>query len=280
MESSRFPYLKDQAASDWLAELGRKLECPVCLKTFTDSPIFVCENQHAVCSTCHTRLKAENKGCPQCRGRLTNKQNLVVEGILDTLPKKKCKYECEFKKTDTELVKEHEENCLAKPVPCGWCEEKIPMRDISKHIIENHYNNFVLIEGAFSEEFGLVQDILNLEKDLEWNIQSPLKVSGKHFIFNMTEYDQKHVLSWFSYCGGPNQAKEYKYKIKILDPDVEDPDVDVDYLSSHTSKCVSCELSFQEMRENSHGAAVISKEFLKSAAKENEFRYAITISKQ
>ena len=95
----------------------------------------------------------------------------------------------------------------------------------------------------------------------------------------MTEYDQKYVLAWFSYCGGPNQAKEYKYQIKILDPDRAQGLEPEPFLSSHTVKCVSCELSFQEMKENSQAAAVFSKEFLKSVAKDNMLEYAFNISK-
>jgi len=268
MEGSKFPYLKDQAATGWLAQLGRKLECPVCLKTFTDSPVFVCENQHAVCSTCHTRLKAENKACPQCRGQLTNKRNLVVEGILDTLPKKKCKYECDFKKTDSELVQEHEEHCLAKPVPCGGCKEKIPMRDISKHIMKNHHprGNSKMESANATNATALMLDLNNLEND-GWSFQHPVKEHGKNFIFNLTEVDEKYVLLWISYCGSPREAKAYNYQFEIVDLDGTEDDENV--VSSYTSKCVSCELSFQEIKEHTQGAAVFTKEFLKSAVSDD-----------
>ena len=287
MEGSKFPYLKDTSLSDWCAQLGGKLECPVCLKTFTDSPVFVCENQHALCSMCHTRLKAENKGCPQCRGRLTNKRNLVVEGILDTLPKKKCKYECDFKKTDSDLVKEHEEHCLAKPVPCGGCKEKIPMRDISKHIMKNHQPRGNSIMKSAN---ALILDLSDLENH-GWSFQHPIKELGKNFIFNLTEVDEKYVLLWISYCGSPKEAKKYNYEFQtlernVMDPEIEDDDENVEVLSFHKSKCVSCELSFQEIKEHPQGAAVFTKEFLKSAEvvySDNEADFlavAIDITKQ
>ena len=39
-----------------LLEMERDLECPVCLIPIRSPPIYVCENQHGLCSTCRTKI--------------------------------------------------------------------------------------------------------------------------------------------------------------------------------------------------------------------------------
>ena len=45
----------------WLEAMSKAIEkdmdCPVCLNTFFDPPIYLCENQHDLCETCRTVLK-------------------------------------------------------------------------------------------------------------------------------------------------------------------------------------------------------------------------------
>ena len=103
----------------------KSLECPVCLATIKDPPIFQCEKGHGLCQTCREPLKAENKPCSVCRGRLTDTRNLAVENMLEQLPKIKCKYEgCTFQRSNGELVKRHEdEECRERPVRCEFCQE-------------------------------------------------------------------------------------------------------------------------------------------------------------
>ena len=40
----------------WYKEMEKDLECPVCLNNILDPPIYVCVNQHGLCSTCHKKL--------------------------------------------------------------------------------------------------------------------------------------------------------------------------------------------------------------------------------
>ena len=37
-------------------ELKDVLECPVCLNSFLDPPIYVCVNQHGLCLACQTKF--------------------------------------------------------------------------------------------------------------------------------------------------------------------------------------------------------------------------------
>ena len=41
---------------EWYRDMEKDLECPVCLNSILDPPVYVCENQHDLCSTCHEKL--------------------------------------------------------------------------------------------------------------------------------------------------------------------------------------------------------------------------------
>ena len=47
---------------DQIIEKEKELECPVCLEV-ASSPIFMCSEQHLICSTCRPKLS----NCPECR---------------------------------------------------------------------------------------------------------------------------------------------------------------------------------------------------------------------
>merc|ERR1712179_309885 len=53
---------------DQISEKERELECPVCLEVAC-SPIFMCSEQHLICSTCRPKLSK----CPECRVVYTGK---------------------------------------------------------------------------------------------------------------------------------------------------------------------------------------------------------------
>ena len=47
----------------------KSLECPVCLETIKDPPIYLCEKGHGLCQTCREPLKAQDRPCPVCAAR-------------------------------------------------------------------------------------------------------------------------------------------------------------------------------------------------------------------
>ena len=49
----------------FIKELEEDLECVVCLET-GESPLYCCQEQHLVCSTCRPRVR-ETGQCPYCR---------------------------------------------------------------------------------------------------------------------------------------------------------------------------------------------------------------------
>ena len=108
---------------DWVA---KSLECPVCPETIKDPPIFQCEKGHGLCQTCREPLKAQNKPCPVCRGKLVDTRCLALENMLEQLPKIKCKYEgCTFGRSNDELLSEERGRSNVKhdkrPLLCQSC---------------------------------------------------------------------------------------------------------------------------------------------------------------
>ena len=52
----------------FIKELEEEVECVVCLET-GESPLYCCEEQHLICSTCRPRVRERGR-CPSCRVRL------------------------------------------------------------------------------------------------------------------------------------------------------------------------------------------------------------------
>ena len=48
-------------------ELEEELECVVCLNT-VESPLYCCQNQHLVCSSCRPGVRERGR-CPSCRAQ-------------------------------------------------------------------------------------------------------------------------------------------------------------------------------------------------------------------
>ena len=72
----------DVAFPDWVT---KSLECPVCWETIKDPPVYLCEKGYALCQACREPLKAQDKPCPVCRGKLVDTRNLAVENMLEQL---------------------------------------------------------------------------------------------------------------------------------------------------------------------------------------------------
>ena len=71
-----------------IIEKEKELECPVCLE-IACSPIFMCSDQHLICSTCRPKLS----NCPECRGRYRgkNKRHRYAEKTAEELKRLKDK---------------------------------------------------------------------------------------------------------------------------------------------------------------------------------------------
>merc|ERR1712183_383262 len=69
-------------------EKRKELECPVCLE-LACSPIFMCSEQHLICSTCRPKLS----NCPECRVayRGQNRRHRYAEKTAEELHRLKIK---------------------------------------------------------------------------------------------------------------------------------------------------------------------------------------------
>ena len=57
------------------------LECPICLDTADQPPIFQCPEGHLICESCSQHLDA----CPQCGHALMNSRNRTAEELASKL---------------------------------------------------------------------------------------------------------------------------------------------------------------------------------------------------
>merc|ERR1719440_2745298 len=73
---------------DQINEKKKELECPVCLEVAC-SPIFMCSEQHLICSTCRPKLS----NCPECRVVYTgkNRRHRYAEKTAEELERLKIK---------------------------------------------------------------------------------------------------------------------------------------------------------------------------------------------
>ena len=74
-----------------------------------------------------------------CKGKLTDKRNLMVETMLDRLPKTKCVFpECSFQGIDHQAVFDHQEDCCHRKAPCGICGQSVAMSSLDNHLKDEH----------------------------------------------------------------------------------------------------------------------------------------------
>lgn len=119
------------------------LECPVCLRTVYDAPIYRCENDHIMCKTCHERLLSQGGRCPFCRSNTlaSDKRSRILEAICARFPKTECKHPgCTHAMTDPYDLGIHEgTECSHRPHPCPLCTEPVRMSGMHQHLNANHF---------------------------------------------------------------------------------------------------------------------------------------------
>ena len=240
------------------------LECPVCLETIKDPPIFLCEKGHELCDKCRDQLKAQGKPCPVCQGKLTDARCWAVEKMLEKLPKTDCKHEgCTFARSDAQRVKNHEEKeCKLRQVQCISCQQPVAISRLYDHRLTDHNKT----PGNFAG-FGVETGIKLLKLTMTRNglhstySQFPLqKVDNEiEFFYNWKRYDKTLIMFWISCCGTQKEAGKYDYSLKILGQDT------VTCLFTGTRECVSADVSDHDMMADG-GALLLNKTLLERAA--------------
>jgi len=252
--------------------LAETLECPVCLETIKDPPVFLCANGHELCFKCRGTLKAERKPCPVCQGELTDARNRAVEKMLEKLPKTECKHEgCSFSRADDELVKSHEKECPLRPVMCEACQRIVIVSQLFLHTVISH--NMPLFDFTLGEEQKLGSTPSSF-----W--QQPLRTfPSARFFFNMKPYDANLLMIWISFVGTESGAEEYQYTIKLKNP--TENRADRKNLFAGTRDCMSCDVSHEAMKEKGK-ALFVDKDLMERATDENDgkIRYTFVIKKK
>jgi len=255
---------------DWVA---KSLECPVCLEPMMEPPIYQCEKGHGMCSTCRETIKAQNKPCPVCRGKLTDARNMVVENILEQLPKIKCKHEgCTFQKSDGQQVKVHEEECRERPVICAVasCQKPIAMSKLYGHLKTKH--------GWKWKPLGYKS--LGQESKFEWTSKKgrglfPLgKVNDLEFIFNRESYGQNIVMFWISLNGSAKEANQFEYTLKLWNKNR------TKILALKTTECLSTTMSHDNVVREATALLLTQDDLKKAETDEKLVKWSVLIEKK
>jgi len=264
---------------DWAA---KSLECPVCLETIKDPPIFLCEKGHGLCDTCREPLKAQDMPCPVCRGKLTDVRSLGLENILEQLPKIKCKNKgCTFERADGELVKRHEdEKCRERPGKCETCQEPIPLSKLFDHLVTKHGKKTLTYPNLGDQRSFYTKSVM---QNPEYSSQRPLaKVNNDlDFLVNWRSYDANITMFWVSLCRTPMEAKEYEYTIKI-ESSAERKAGRSKFLLTGIGECLSSEVSHEDVKKKPTEVMCFSKDILKKAAEgqdEKRLEWTLVIKK-
>ena len=102
-----------------------------------------------------------------------------------------------------------------------------------------------------------------MEVEASWGFSS----SGdckECFLINWATADDKCLLFWIALCGSKGDAEKYKYTIKIRSRK-DWKAGDTNYLFEGTRRCVPCDISHQEMKQERCGV-MIDKKLVQEAA--------------
>jgi len=234
----------DNGMPAWWESLKGEFECPVCLESMTDAPIFQCDNSlsHSICSKCHGTLKKARKQCPVCKANLSNRRNLTSEKIVEKLPKVQCKLEgCSIKKSEGEAVKRHEENCEYRHIPCAHCDDKVPLKNIAEHVNVHNGNRTSTLRG-FSTSMNARISTTLVNGQIVYRVEAN---DQPRFLSNwQVSEDGITMYYWIAFVGPKESAKNFMYTLKVGEPNGAGR-----YLFKGTRRCVPCDLSHAEMKQ-------------------------------
>jgi len=275
---------------EWLSRIESVMECPVCMVGMLDPPIFVCVNDHGVCKECRDRLRANRQPCPVCRGALTDRRSLLIEKVLDTFPKIRCKYSgCSFAMASQDKVTEHEEDCRLRMLPCLICGKLIALLNFTTHLRSEHDDD---TDGydASNWDMGNPQTIrVSFMGNVCWeSTYLVVRDYGPHnidFIFcfylmsNMKPIYVKMYLFWIYHNQSKHDDQKYKYTIILKSEKARREGKDVNLLE-HTAFCQPLDVSVQSIMKNQSFLA-ISHNLVSDAMEDyDEWRFTVRITPQ
>jgi len=259
---------KRQASVSLQDAVAETLECPVCLETIKDPPVFLCSNGHELCQKCREPMKAEGKPCPVCQDELLDIRNRFAEKMLKKLPKVVCKHEGKtFARSNSQIVKSHEEKeCRMKLVKCELCQQPIALSQLFDHEVTIHERFSHKI--AFGEEKSLRRRVRitpsGIDRIWTWQLRTLVACNNDcKFFINLKNYDTNLAMCWVSFCGTQMEAEDYEYTIKIKNS--AEKRAKKMYLFFGKSECVSCDVSYEDLKKKG-SALFLYKDMLESAA--------------
>lgn len=273
---------EDKEGLEWLKEA---LMCPVCVEVIREPPIYLCANTmgHSLCKFCFFSRFKKQLPCPVCRQKLSLNRSLLLEKLLEELPAKECcKYWiCEFRNSDVELVQKHEEECQYRKIPCGLCEERITLSKLEEHQKKAHgQKTFKLFFQGDDRFLGFLLGSLTLEGTQvalygRVGCSSGVRVAGGSWFLMNWDTDQNCRIFWITYCGPRNEAKDYKYTIKI------NKDEKGECLFQASRRCVPYDISHKTMKVRRCGILIDEELIQEAAAAHNNkvIQYSIKIEK-
>jgi len=264
-----------QSLPEWMEDT---LECPVCLKTIVDPPVYLCENTHPLCDICHDELKQRKEPCPVCRGKLTDKRSWSIEKILDKLQKAACKYEkCSYKKADKARVEGHEEDCEHRLLCCYHCKEYIPLSNMSEHIVGRHKKP----SGGW---------VLHANLSTSWEIPevadgiaatvSNITIDGKTISFhcNYLLGNPRYLLIWCSHNGSKSDKRTYQFSFSLYDGKAKDKGKN-EVVMTYKGFCHPMDVPLESIKDDMTGA-VVPRQFIRdNVCSENKTHFAISFSR-
>jgi E3 ubiquitin-protein ligase SIAH1 len=191
------------------------LVCQKCQIVPKIGEIYVCaKNDHATCAACFMSTKV----CKICKTAITT-QSKVLEQLRTRLPIscKNRKNGCQTVLTLDSLVY-HEIDCEWRPIFCPdlSCKaETVIFNTLDQHLTDNHiYHNVPTNQSFFFNGFNTVKEEYYSGNSEFW---IPVKLSLKkaQFFCEVT-LNQGRFYFWVYYHGSPENAKNYKYTIKIF----------------------------------------------------------------
>jgi len=140
---------KETSSSPTQVSSSSFLNCVICCQTPPGPPLFGCDKSHIVCTNCR-EMGGALLSCPKCGSQDLNNRQYVAEELLMTELDKNRLVFCPYKSvgcnkvTRTQLMSQHRESCLFRPVKCPKgmfslsCTHIGPLCTIQQHARDKH----------------------------------------------------------------------------------------------------------------------------------------------
>ena len=193
---------------------------------------------------------------------------MVVENILEQLPKIKCKHEgCHFKRSDPQQVKIHEEEeCRQRPVTCAICLDwKIAMSKLFGHL-ETKHGWKPLCYTSLGQEF-----LFKFRTNLQQGFCPLVKVNDLQFIVNREPYDENIVMFWISLNGSAKEANKYEYTLRLWNKDR------TKVLALKSTECLSTAMSLDNVKRKATALFVTLDDMKEAESNDKKLRWTVVI---